>query len=91
MELLINSEEPEDTYLMTVVAIDPDFNAETAEGEMTYALSGGDEIISIDSLTGEVSLTVPAGSVADDDKTFRVIISVSLLIIISKLYFQHSV
>ena len=78
MELLINSEEPEDTYLMTVVAIDPDFNPETAQGEMTYTLSGGNELIKIDPSTGEVSLLVPAGSVADDAKTFRVIISVSI-------------
>ena len=85
LELLINSEEAKDTYLMTARAIDPDFNPETASGnKMEYSLTGGKEIISINSLSGEVFLNKSAVDILDDDKTFRVIITVIIQHLIIK-------
>ena len=76
LELLINSDEPEGTYLMTVIAIDPDFNPENSNGAMHYSLAGENEIIQIDSSSGEVFLNTSASSIVDEGKTFRVIITV---------------
>jgi len=80
LELLINADEPEGVYLMTVIAIDPDFNPENAHGpRMRYALTGGNSrVIRIDGESGEVFLNKSASLIGDEDKTFRVIITVCL-------------
>jgi hypothetical protein len=77
LELLVNADDPEGSYLMTVEAIDPDYNPENSNGEKIKFEITGKGIIRIDEKTGQIYLNVSAADVLDEEKTFRVIISVN--------------
>ena len=77
LELFINSREVKETYLMSVEAIDPDFNPETNQGGIEYEMTGGDDILKINSNSGEITLLQNAAEIPEEKITFRIILTVS--------------
>ena len=73
---------------MSVEAIDPDYNPETNVGGITYAITGGQDILKMDPNTGEITLVQDAMTVPEDKLTFRIILSVFFIIGISFHFFS---
>ena len=62
---------------MSVEAIDPDFNPETNQGGIEYEMTGGDDILKINSNSGEITLLQNAAEIPEEKITFRIILTVS--------------
>ena len=80
LELLINSKELKGSYLMSVEALDPDFNPSTApEGtpKMIYSISDSHDVLKIEPISGEVTLNKAAEDIPEEYKTFRIVITVN--------------
>jgi len=77
LELLINENEQEKAEIFSVKAIDPDFNPLSSQGpKMTYKLEGAQELLKIDEISGEVTLNKSIEEIEEDQKTFRIIVTV---------------
>jgi len=78
LELLINSKELKGSYLMSVEALDPDYNPATAPKgtpKIMYSLSDSHDVLKIESISGEVTLNKAAEDIPEEYKTFRIIIT----------------
>ena len=79
LELFINSQEEKDTYLMSVEAIDPDYNPATNVGGISYDMNGGEDILNLNPTSGEITLNINAFEIPEEKLTFRIILTVSLI------------
>ena len=80
LELLINSKELKGSYLMSVEALDPDYNPATAPAgtpKMIYSISDSHDVLKIEPISGEVTLNKAAEDIPEEYKTFRIVITVS--------------
>ena len=79
LELLINSKELKGSYLMSIEALDPDYNQMTAPPgpKIVYSISDSHDVLKIEPISGEVTLNKAAEDIPEEYKTFRIIITVS--------------